>query len=61
MSPARRALALPVLLGVVLAACASGDPPFDPDAADLRNLIFWDSLSGEGFLTAPGAAAAEAR
>ena len=53
MTPARWARALPVLLGVVLAACASGDAPLDPDAADLRSLIFWDSLSGEGFLTAP--------
>ena len=74
MSRSRRALALPVLLGVILAGCASADPEpaapvaetpvaetagrdapaFDPDAADVRNLIFWDSLTGEGFLTAPG-------
>ncbi|MXY79213.1 MAG: DUF3179 domain-containing protein, partial [Chloroflexi bacterium] len=53
VTPARWVRALPVLLGVVLAACASGNTPLDPDAADLRNLIFWDSLSGEGFLTAP--------
>ena len=36
------------------AQSATGDPAaYDPDAIDQRNLLFWDSLTGEGFLTAP--------
>jgi hypothetical protein len=37
----------------VAAAADQDAPAFDPDATDLRTLIFWDSLTGEGFLTAP--------
>ncbi len=37
----------------VVGAADQDAPAFDPDAADLRGLIFWGSLTGEGFLTAP--------
>ena len=36
------------------AATANAEPgTYDPDAIDQRGLLFWDSLTGEGFLTAP--------